>query len=447
MPNILLVDDDLEFRDSIAKSLKPAGYTVIAADDGRDAQKIFESQSTSIEAVVSDIKMPNLDGLGLLKAIRANTGSLPFILMTGFGDLIEAQAAHALGATEFLAKPFKGEELAPLLDRLLGRPIAAGRANLAASYCKLGIDDFASGRKIKFSIYLRLTDDRFVKIAHKGEDVSVDRIKAYKSKGLNFLYLRQEDFNQFVGFDLDLSQLRKESDSTGLEKKLNLLRESAEILHKKIRHDGLDRPTFEAAAAFVEASLSALSDDRLATDLLDALRTHSDHVFAHSLGVSVYAVLISQHIKWNLPTNKFKVAIGGLLHDIGEKEISQHILSRPKYEWSDEDWKDYESHVQLGYEMLEELKSIPEDVREIVKQHHENCAAKGFPKQLKKTSIHPMAKLISVADELCYRILKTPDSDGEPPADAIRDLRNKQSELFDKEYLGALCDMFKVPRT
>lgn len=446
MPKILLVDDDLGFRDSIAKSLSGAGFAVLTAADGQEALTLFKSQPDQIDAIVSDVKMPGLDGLELLKQIRSTT-TKPFVLMTGFGDLIEAQEAHSLGATEFLAKPFKIDELAPLLTGLLGQPTTSGRANLEASYCKLGIDDFATGRKIKFSIYLRVADDRFVKIAHKGEDISVDRIKAYKSKGLSFLYLRQDDFNRYVGFDLDLADLRQESDKEGRTKKFSLIRESAEILHKKIRHDGLDRQTFEAASAFVEASISALTDDRAATELLAALKNHSDHVFVHSLGVSVYSVLISQHIKWNLPTNKFKVAIGGLLHDIGEKEIGQHILSTPKYEWSDEDWKDYESHVRLGYEMLEELKSIPEDVREIVKQHHENCAAKGFPSQLKKTSIHPMAKLIAIADELCYRILKTPDSDGEAPAEAIRDLRSKQSELFDKEYLGALCDMFKVPRT
>lgn len=315
------------------------------------------------------------------------------------------------------------------------------------SYCKLGIDDFVSGRKIKFSIYVRLMNDRYVKVAHKGEDISIDRLRAYKKKGLAFLYLSQDDFNAYVGFNLEFSDLRKEGDQEGRARKLALMQASAEILFKKIRHEGVDPYVFEAAATFVEASLGALTDDRVALDMLVALQNHSDFVFTHCLGVSVYSVMISQRIKWSLPTNKFKLALGGLLHDIGEKELNQHMLSQSKYDWSDEDWKAYESHVLLGYEMLKEIKSIPEDVRQIVKQHHENCAAKGFPFQTKKIAIHPMAKLIAVADEFCYKILKTPDSDGMLPVEAIQELTERSADLFDKEYLGALEEIFKVPRT
>ncbi len=319
-----------------------------------------------------------------------------------------------------------------------------GRADSSDDYCKLGIDDFATGRKTKFNIYIRVTDDRFVKVAHQGEDISVDRIRAYKQKGLSFLYLRIEDFRKFVGFEIDFSAMSKERDQASLERKIHLLKHAAEILHSRVRHEGLNDQTFANAAAFVEASMDVLTDDRKAMNLLDSLKNHSDHAFAHSLGASVYAVLISQHLKWNLPTNKFKLAVAGLLHDVGEKEISQHILSTPKNKWTVEDRKAFETHVLLGYEMLEDVKSIPEDVRQIVRQHHENCAGKGFPFQTKKSAIHPMAKVLSVADEFCYRIMRTPDSEGVEPLDAIQEITANYFELLDKEFLGALVEMFNA---
>lgn len=443
MPRILLVDDDREFRDSVEKSLKSVGYEVTTAENGRKANDIFQINPKAFVAIVSDMKMPELDGVGFLKAVRA-TSSIPFILMTGFTEILETYDADSLGASDFLAKPFKQNELVPALARALGKPAAVGRSDSSAKYCKLGIDDFATGRKIKFSIYIRLADDRYIKVAHKGEDISIERIRAYKHKGLSFLYLRQEDFRQFVGFDIDFSSMTKVADQASIDKKLNLLKVGSEVLYNKIRYEGLESHSFISAAAFVEASMDVLTDDLNAMTLLESLRAHSDRAFAHSLGVSVYSVLISQHVKWNLPTNKFKLALAGLLHDVGEKEIGQHILATPRTKWSEDDRKAYESHVMLGYDMLEEVKSLPEDVRQIVKQHHENCASQGFPFQTKKTSIHPMAKLLSVADEFCYRTLGSQDSMGTSPLEALQEMTANCYETLDKEFLGALVDMFKA---
>lgn len=443
MPRILLVDDDREFRDSVEKSLKTAGYDVTTADNGRLANEIFKINPKAFAAIVSDIKMPELDGVGLLKTVRSQS-NMPFLLMTGFGEILETYDADSLGASDFLAKPFKQNELISALARTLGQPTPIGRSDSSANYCKLGIDDFATGRKIKFSIYIRLADDRYIKVAHKGEDISVDRIRAYKLKGLSFLYLRQEDFRQFVGFEVDFASMTKVTDQTSVDKKLNLLKLGSEILYNQIRYEGLDNNTFTTAAAFVEASMDVLTDDLKAMTLLESLRSHSDYAFAHSVGVSVYSVLISQHVKWNLPTNKFKLAVAGLLHDVGEKEIGQHILTTPRTKWSPDDHKAYESHVMLGYDMLEDVKSIPEDVRQIVKQHHENCAARGFPFQTKKTAIHPMAKLLSVADEFCYRTIRSAESDGVAPLEALQEMTANCYETLDKEFLGALVDMFKA---
>ncbi len=436
MARILLVDDDPELIASLTKALEQDAHKVVVAGDGKAADDIL-IKDPHFDAMIADVQMPVMSGIELIRAVRARNQvpSLPIILMTGFTELIEARDAYELGANEFLPKPFQKNELSMALKRVLGRQ--PDEAPLE-TYYRLGIDEFANGRKIKFAIFVRVAADRYIKVAHKGEDVTPERIKSYKNKGLSYLFIKQDDFRQFVGFPIDIDwMVRHPADR---ERKVALMKQSAQFL-SGINHEGTDEHGFEAAAAFVEASLDLLTDDVRAMDLLDRLRRHADQVLSHSLGVSVYSVMISQRIKWNLPTNRFKVAIGALLHDVGQQEISQHILANPQKSWSEDDRKAYQSHCMLGHDMLDQLSNIPDDVRQIVKQHHENCQSRGFPYQVKKSAIHPMAKLIAVADEFCYRVVHP---QGMSPHAALQEMMANCSDLLDKEFLGALVSLFRT---
>lgn len=435
MARILLVDDDIELTGSLTKALQQDAHQVVVANDGKTANDIL-LKDPNFDAMIADVQMPNMSGIELIRAVRTrnHVPSLPIVLMTGFTELIEAREAYDLGANEFLAKPFQKNELQTALKRVLGRqPDEAPLEN----FYRLGIDDFANGRKIKYAIYVRVAADRYIKVAHKGEDITLERIKSYKNKGLSFLFLRQDDFRQYVGFEVDIdSQVRHPADR---ERKVALMKQSTQML-SEINHRGTDDHDYAASSAFVEACLDLLTDDVRAMELLDRLRRHSDQVLSHSLGVSVYSVMISQRIKWNLPANRFKVAVGALLHDVGQQEISQHVLSSPPQKWSEEERKAYQSHCVVGHDMLDELTNLPDDVRQIVKQHHENCQSRGFPFQIKKSAIHPMAKLISVADEFCYRVVHP---QGVDPQEALRDMAANCSDFLDKEFMGALMSLFK----
>lgn len=438
MPKILVVDDDDIFRVAVEKNLRMAGHETISAHNGRSALEQITSHKPDL--VISDIRMPEMDGVEMLKQIRA-AGELPVILMTGFAEIMETQTAHSLGANDFIAKPFTGEDLTRAVSRCLNKTPKVFET--AAEYCKLAIDDFITGRTIKFNIFVRLSEGKFVKLAHKGEDISMDRIKFYRGKGLTHLYLRREDFRLYVGFTLKLADAAKSTRIVSHDKKLSLLRHTGEILNEQIQHDGVDEQAFDSARAFVEATLDILTDNSKAADVLTALREHADHVLVHSVGVSLYSVMIAQKVQWHMPANRAKVAMGGLFHDIGLKEVSRALIDRPRYSWTQAEVKIYETHPSRGVHILNEIEEISEDVREIVKQHHENCLSRGYPAAIKKTAIHPMAKLISVADEFCYRIIKGPEFKDMIPIEAIQDMRLNCAEELDKGFLDALTQLFK----
>jgi len=246
-----------------------------------------------------------------------------------------------------------------------------------------------------------------------------------------------------VGFNITQNEAAKVTSSADLERKHGLLRHVGKVLSEQIPHDGVDQQAYNSALAFVDATLDIITDNSKAVEVLDALRFHADHVLVHSVGVSLYSVMIAQGVKWHLPTNRAKVALGGLFHDVGLKEISSALLEKPRYGWNQSEAKTYETHPSRGIHIIAGIEELSEDVREVVKQHHENCLSRGYPAALKKTAIHPMAKLISVADEFCYRIIRGPEFRDMTPLEALQDIRSNYSGYLDKTFLDGLVYLFR----
>jgi two-component system response regulator PilR (NtrC family) len=108
-PKILLVDDDPKFQKLILRVLEKHGFEVTVCNDGIEAKEIIDESAA--ELVISDYKMPNMDGVELLKALREDGRDIPFILITAYGSIDSTMAAIKLGTVEYLTKPFDPEEI------------------------------------------------------------------------------------------------------------------------------------------------------------------------------------------------------------------------------------------------------------------------------------------------------------------------------------------------
>jgi len=113
--SILLVDDEAGIRNVLGISLADMGYQVITAENGRDALGIFKKQKPSI--VLTDIKMPEMDGIELLRRIKELSPDTEVIMITGHGDMELAIESVKYAATDFVAKPINDEILDIALQR------------------------------------------------------------------------------------------------------------------------------------------------------------------------------------------------------------------------------------------------------------------------------------------------------------------------------------------
>ena len=116
---LLVADDDPGLRESLERTLSREGYRVVLASDGRAA--LERVQSGGIDLIVTDLKMPGLTGLELLRAAKTIAPDVDVILLTAFGTVEEAVKAMKDGAYDFLTKPFRREQLIKLIDKALER--------------------------------------------------------------------------------------------------------------------------------------------------------------------------------------------------------------------------------------------------------------------------------------------------------------------------------------
>lgn len=116
---ILAVDDSASIRQMISFTLKDAGYEVIEAIDGKDA--LAKLNGSSMHMLISDVNMPNMNGIELVRQVRANPAFkfIPIIMLTTESQDSKKQEGKMAGATGWIVKPFKPDQLLAVVKKVL----------------------------------------------------------------------------------------------------------------------------------------------------------------------------------------------------------------------------------------------------------------------------------------------------------------------------------------
>jgi DNA-binding NtrC family response regulator len=113
---VLLVEDDQAMAQMCAKLIRRRGHLAVIAHTSQEAVRIV-STFDDIDVVVSDIQMPEMSGIQLLVSLREMNQTLPVILMTGYGHTVSSAQVLAMGAADYLIKPFEPDTFLTCLER------------------------------------------------------------------------------------------------------------------------------------------------------------------------------------------------------------------------------------------------------------------------------------------------------------------------------------------
>lgn len=116
---ILVIDDDRAGREVVLYNLRKAGFEAASACDGQEGLSLFSPGE--FDLVITDVKMPGISGIELLRRVRSRDSDIPVMIITAFGNMETAMEAMREGACYFIAKPFDREHLLLAIEQILSR--------------------------------------------------------------------------------------------------------------------------------------------------------------------------------------------------------------------------------------------------------------------------------------------------------------------------------------
>lgn len=432
---ILLVDDEPEIREVYAQLLTQNGYRTDSASNGEEA--IQKLGLKPYDLVISDIKMPKVDGIQLLTWVKKNQPHVKAILSTGLNTLEMTKAALDVGCEAFLAKPVKSNELIATVKFALTDASDPGQN--VENYGKVAVEDFVSGKNLPYSIFVQISSKRFVKIAHSGEDLDLDRIYNLKYKGVSYLWLEKEAFNQYQAMSQKLAAATSTKSQIPADKRAKMITSACELAAQKLKLNGFGMEAMISASSVVDSALTLATDSVAATALLEILYTRENNRFAHLSTTALLAALVTQVMGWTNRKNIYALTVGCFFHDIGLLGMPGGLEFLPLNSMSLTQRELYMSHPERGIKILETFKGFPSEAMTIVAQHHETGKEKGFPRKLAINEVFPMAKIARVLDEFAYKLLSTDPAKRIPGKKVLEDMvADTNNGNFDFTTLCAL---------
>jgi len=442
--SILIVEDDEAVRRSLSLYLKHQGYEVDNAEDGIAGLDMVKENAYQV--VISDIMMPNLNGMQFLEALKDIRPETNVIMITGYADMQIAIEAMKKGAMDFITKPFRFDQVEQIIKGLVTqkavkteqppeREVLSDRLerkvrDLSVMYSinevldsVEGIDDLfsnltelackiAEATSSAFYLYDRDEDVFYLKHFFSNNtdeerpvSFKLDQriIEAMNMERMPLIYNRPEQLEFFV----DIAPVNREVENV-MVTPLYVRNENFGVL---LVEDKRTEPDFtETDITFLNMLLKKASlvienralYETIYANLIDTLRSLVSTIEAkdkytqrHSDQVTKVALLIAKEIKCSKEELEI-IQFAGMLHDIGKIGISDAILQK-KGRLTNEEFEKIKEHPVIGARILEPLGMLPHE-KAIIRHHHERWDGKGYPDGLAGRDIPFLARIVSLAD-------------------------------------------------
>ena len=427
---ILVVDDEPLLREICQEALVEAGYEVTLASNGREA--LGKLCGRGYDLVISDLRMPDMNGHDLLGQIRQRNMDVDFLVMTGYGTTETAVDIMRSGAVDYIAKPFDIKQMLVRVDSVMDRrrsrkeqeklSAVVRMLNLSKRLgCQLNqvavVEEFLSHLRENFSpgaICLLLPEflDSGPAVI-RGSLLNTNEIlrlfvtrmcEKILSHGRSYLLdqftLNQSSFNAALfpqGFPYSVMAVPLELPQKRIGV-VALVREETSTLYRE--------QDLQLLGVFASHTATALHNAQLYSRLKvlnrDVIRSFAQAVEVkdlytrgHSERVADYACRLGRELGLSGKELE-RLHIAGMLHDIGKIGIPDHILNKPGALLPDE-YEVMKRHSFMGREILGQVGAMS-DVTDIIYHHHERMDGLGYPDGMMGDQIPALARIVCLAD-------------------------------------------------
>lgn len=467
-PRILVVDDESVIRDILSEFLSMEGYEIETASDGLEAREKVLSGNYTV--VLSDLKMPNLDGMQLLQFINDRHIPTVPIIMTGFGTIETAIDAMKAGAYDYILKPFKMEDIIRILSRAIERyNLISENIQLREALSLYHMSEEMTSRKTPEGIFDLIC-------SAIGEALSPDVLEVYEiEKGKSLRIIMRRDLSQDLALPkLDPERLRFIATSS-----------TTTLLDEGNYPEGLFVENPPASALFApikvnNSNMYLLGVYRLSTNQVftegqrKTVLTIADRAGAHienlqlvlkmqstfSETIQGFALAIEAKDRYTIGHSERvaklvlemckrlgmsdeetgRIFQAALLHDIGKIGIRYEELNKPE-KLTPKEYEMFKLHPVIGRKILQPITFL-QDILSDIYYHHEQYDGSGYPDGLRGEEIPLGARILAIVDTYDAMTSDRPYRPALSHDVAIEELKRCSGTQFDPHLVEVFIKIF-----
>lgn len=318
-------------------------------------------------------------------------------------------------------------------------PISSMMEVNVANMIPIPIAEFIMGSKIPVDLYIRLSDEKFICLAKAGSPTDKEQLKSYNNKEVTYLWVHRDEYQKVAQQSISIAGLIVGKKDVDFKNKTTIMTHAARTVFTQMEHLGMSEEAYNNAKVITEAMVSMCESHRDLSALFEGLKNCSDQLLAHSMAVSALSVMIGISLGFEKKVTLEKLSLGGLLHDIGKKTLPPDLLKKPIAKMTPEEIAYYENHPYRGMQLALSLGIVPDDIVSIIYEHHENALGQGYPQRLRDVKIHPLAKIVGLADQFINLVMANPNCPiAKSPREAIVYIELTMGRPYNKDVFKAL---------
>lgn len=442
---ILLAGLDQIICEHIQKFVGSLGCEMTVLSDGTKALDFLVLNAC--DAVIADLDIPGINGFQLFNRAKSLGFKGDYILLANSRTFVTSEEAYEVGIKSFLIKPITKEVLTGTLIQVLQLGDKISEANPGTTpdseFSAVPIGEFFSGGDLQFPIFLKLATDKYISIGKHEKGVDKSIIENLKTKKVKDLYLKKEDFIKYLGFMDFLSEASIRSSTISVEKKAKIVTMAARRILEFSFVEKVEPSFIYFAKSNLTRSIELLGSFGDVVDLLESAGTLESNLSNHNITTSMIALMIAKGRGWTSPITLFIVSASALFHDIALLPLEEDLKKSTPEGLTSENLAKYRAHPLNSAALIARYGKFPDAIFSVISQHHEKPDGTGFPKNLSKTEIHPIAEIVHVASEFAHYYLGAPGyGAGMYPRFAANKIREKFSGLFYEPNIEILEKIF-----
>lgn len=459
---VLIAHHDPTLLKEFEQKFKDALYQVDIATNGKEAQKFIYEKDYF--AILIDFQLKNHSSLQLLRYLQSLKGRpkarvLVFLnpqdIEQEDDDLLDR--LQKLGTDEAILGPHIFEDIIETLEghQSIGDLVQNLKRNKGQSpeeqvsvsdedFTKISIDSFYSFKSVLFDVYIKLSENKFLKILHAGDDFSQERLNRYRDdKKVEFLYFKKSDRKKFIKFHVHLASKVVVNKKVNPTKKIDLLQSVTHKILEESFEEGIKPISFRQGQNVCENVYNMIENTPTLYKALRELEEFDPSIFNHSYLVTLFSGAIIKRFEWESKTMIENTALASMFHDIGKMNLPAEMLEMDPSEFNEEQRELYQNHPVMGVEILSNIKEVNQCTKQIVLQHHEYFDGTGFPHGLKGAKVFTLANIVCCADHLVKVMVK----EEKKPVEALRMMLSNPEVVarFNSQVVEKLIEVFVDP--